>query len=61
MPEIVGRMKDIRPTVKGGYQIPVHKSEVHGMKTQPFGNESTISGLEKFGVLQSILRDSGSV
>lgn len=30
MPGIVGKMKDIRPTVKGGYQIPLHKAEVHG-------------------------------
>ena len=26
------------------YQIPLHRSEVHGMKTQPF-NEATISGI----------------
>lgn len=46
MPEVLGKMKDIRPrpTVHEGYQIPLHKSEVHGMKTQPF-DEATISGM----------------
>lgn len=43
-PEVLRKMKDVRPTICGGYQIPLHRSQVHGMKTQPI-DESTIPGI----------------
>lgn len=58
MPEIVVKMNDIRPRpkIQDGYQIPLHKSEVHGMKTQPF-DEATIPGISD--ILDASLEELG--
>lgn len=56
MPEVLGTMKDVRPMVVGGYEIPLHQSDVHGMRTFPF-DESTLPGISD--ILDGCLKEIG--